>query len=154
MPVQIKKFNQKIVIYRGEYILYSALIADLDRIFLFMKRHSLSYHVIQASKNPRKELLSLYQLGKIIQIQYPESINSIHWALTYFYVEYEDYIDKIARIEMSEEDDESEEYANRLAQGRFDLSASEKHYDAIVDTLNALVKCRLREFGIQTPNTR
>lgn len=155
MAIQVKEANQRIVISKGSHILHSALIVDLDRIHLYRERYPLSYHIIQAGLHPQKEIISLYQLGKIIQMKFPESIDTIDWKTTYFYVEYEDYIDKLASIEMSFNDTaDSFDYIDKLIHERFDLWEDQRHYDEIVNSIMGLIKCRLREFEIQTPNTR
>jgi len=153
MNIQVIEENQQIVFYRGNIVYYKSMIVDLDRIYMFGEI-PLSHHVVMLSLFPWKKIDVLYQLGKIIQSKFPLSISAINWPSTYFYVEFEEYIDKLASIEIEINDrGQSMDYVDKVIHERYDLWDTERQDIGVVKLIGQLVRCRFDEFEIQIPNT-
>ncbi|RFM31238.1 hypothetical protein DXN04_29345 [Chitinophaga silvisoli] len=83
--------NQEVVLYIDESVAYGVMVVDLDSVYS-LGDMPLARHIIMICLLSGRDIDFLYRLGKIIQSKFPASILSIDWLMTYYFVEFEDYI--------------------------------------------------------------
>lgn len=146
--------NQEVVLYVDKSsVAYRAMIVDLDRIHLLGNVY-LARHVIMMCLLPQKDATCLYRLGQIIQSRFPASIQNINWFMTYYFVEFDDYISKMLSIQHELQPSSIPIDDFDLMASKIDMWVEEQRNPVIRKEIAAIVRHRLAEYGILDPSTR